>query len=132
MIFGEVKDGLMILNANGRTAEDELLKTAAIRDRLTLDQYVIMPNHIHFIAVIKDAQPVGVAGKPPATQKSKQLIPLIVHAYKAAVSRKLKFSPWQRSYWDNIIHDEDEYARIYRYIVNNPATWAKDRFYITQ
>jgi REP element-mobilizing transposase RayT len=34
---------------------------------------------------------------------------------------------WQRNYWEHIIRNEDELARIANYIVTNPANWINDR-----
>lgn len=50
-IFGDVKNGKMILNNYGEIVKDEWLKTQAIRKNIDLDYYVIMPNHIHEIII---------------------------------------------------------------------------------
>jgi len=34
---------------------------------------------------------------------------------------------WQRNYYEHIIRNENEMARIREYIMNNPAQWATDR-----
>jgi len=57
------------------------------------------------------------------------MIPKIIQGYKAAVTRKLGFSLWQRSYFDNIVKSDDELQNIQRYIQNNPVTWEQDRFF---
>ena len=36
---------------------------------------------------------------------------------------------WQRSYYDHIIRDEDDYLRIWQYIDENPAKWIEDKYY---
>ena len=36
---------------------------------------------------------------------------------------------WQRSFYDHIIRNEDDYRTIWEYIENNPAKWTEDRFY---
>ena len=51
-IFGEIVNGEMILNDFGQIAHDEWLKTTRIRPNITLDVFVIMPNHIHGIIII--------------------------------------------------------------------------------
>jgi len=53
-LFGEICDGKMVLNAYGRIAYDEWLKTANIRCNVQLDKFVVMPNHIHGIIAITD------------------------------------------------------------------------------
>jgi len=97
-MFGEIVDGKMVLNECGVIVYEELMKTAKIRDFL-LETYVIMPNHLYFVANL------------PRSQPKKNFIPTLVQAYKAAVSRRLA------------------YDRIRHYIKMNPATWEKDRFY---
>ena len=53
--FGDVVDGEMHLSAVGDIAAEEWQKTAIIRPNVELDQWVVMPNHIHGIIVIKRA-----------------------------------------------------------------------------
>ena len=36
---------------------------------------------------------------------------------------------WQRSYYDHIIRDEDDYLKIWEYIDNNPAKWIEDKYH---
>ncbi|MBI3872243.1 MAG: transposase [candidate division Zixibacteria bacterium] len=54
-LFGEVVDDAMNLNQVGRIVEEEWLRTAAVRSDVELDQYVIMPNHVHGIIVLVGA-----------------------------------------------------------------------------
>ena len=50
--FGQIIDGQINLSEQGKIAKDELLKTFAIRKNIFLDEYVIMPNHIHLLIKI--------------------------------------------------------------------------------
>ncbi len=44
--------------------------------------------------------------------------------------RQIKMSfHWQERFHDHIIRDDEEYRRIAYYIVNNPASWRKGKFY---
>ena len=47
---------------------------------------------------------------------------------KSGVSRIACFSPWQRSFHDHIIRNEEDNNRIVEYIQNNPALWQDDCF----
>jgi REP element-mobilizing transposase RayT len=49
---------------------------------------------------------------------------------KRAVSLRIGFSPWQKSFHDHIIRNETDYDRIAEYIENNPATWRNDCFFV--
>ena len=58
--FGSVINRRMILSPVGNIAQSELLKTPEIRDNVVIDQWVIMPNHIHVIFKILPASPVSL------------------------------------------------------------------------
>ncbi|MCK4942284.1 MAG: transposase [Candidatus Aminicenantes bacterium] len=51
-----------------------------------------------------------------------------VSGFKSNVSRKLRFSIWQRNYFDHIINHKNELNNIRQYIENNPADWEKDEY----
>ncbi len=53
-LFGTVRRGRMYLNALGRITADEWQQSDAIRDRVHLDAFVVMPNHLHGIVVFAD------------------------------------------------------------------------------
>lgn len=50
--LGNIDNNKMILSDFGKIIENELLKSFKIRDELFLDEYIIMPNHIHAIVVL--------------------------------------------------------------------------------
>ena len=37
---------------------------------------------------------------------------------------------WQRNYFERIIRDDQAYHNISNYIINNPANWNGDKFYL--
>ena len=39
---------------------------------------------------------------------------------------------WQRSFYDHVIRDEDDYLRIAEYVLENPAKWMEDRYYVPE
>ena len=78
---------------------------------------------------------VGVRGVCDTPLRSpSNNIGAIVRGFKSAVTKQLNHlglnnSIWQRNYWERIIRNDDAYQRIANYIINNPAVWAKDKFY---
>jgi len=79
--------------------------------------FVVMPYLIHLL--------IQIAGRASPSTYSGD----IVCDLKSAVSRIIGFSPWQRSFHDHVIRNDDEYNRITEYIKNNPALWLEDCFY---
>mgnify|MGYP000870760424 CR=1 FL=1 len=64
-LFGRIVDGVMRLNALGEIALEEWHKTAELRPYVTLDEFCIMPNHVHGIIMINDDSPMGGARSAP-------------------------------------------------------------------
>lgn len=120
-LFGEVQETTMHLNEVGGLAAQDWLALPAHYTTLTLDEYVIMPNHIH-----------GILYLDPTTQNA-PMLGTIIGTYKAGVSRKansiLPGKIWQGRYHDHIIRHEKVLNYIRDYVIHNPARWQKDVFY---
>jgi len=91
-----------------------------------LDNYVIMPNHIHMIIAIRR----GEDGAPRSSRPTSATVAKILTALKKLTNKEFGFNIRQKSYHDHIIRDEAEYQKIWHYINQNPARWTKDRYYI--
>ena len=98
---------------------------------IELDEFVVMPNHIHGIVVINMAG-LKRAGLAPARTRCHGL-PEIVRQFKTFSARRinaLRKTPgvplWQRNYYEHIVRNEEDYLRIAEYIINNPLTWGSD------
>ena len=88
-------------------------------DRITVDKYVIMPNHIHLIIKI-EKQTVGLKG-PPLQHVIGRLKSFTTHKYGKPI--------FQSSFLDHIIRGERDYLEIWNYIDTNPQKWSEDWFY---
>ena len=88
-------------------------------DNISVDKYVIMPNHIHLII----SKQTGGHGDPPL-----QLYD-IIGRFKSFTNNKFKDKLWQRSFHDHIIRGESDYLKIWNYINTNPQKWKEDCFY---
>jgi REP element-mobilizing transposase RayT len=105
---------------------------AAQYDYVVLDQYVIMPNHLHGIIFIRDSSRGGTRTAPTDAAKRKPLGRL-VGAFKTVSTKRINemrgtpgLPVWQRNYYEHVIRNEDELDHIRRYIMDNPARWAQD------
>jgi len=139
-LFGEIIDEKVRLTQDGRIADEGWRNIPEHYPHVVLDDYVIMPNHVHGVIFISDDD-VGVQNFEPLPvdglrkNKYQQIIPKsigsIVRGFKIGVTKWYRqntdvHTVWQRNYFDRIIRDEDELNRIREYIIFNPAKWADD------
>ncbi len=123
--FGEIpgstpgtSEACLQLSPIGRTTEDEIKNISDIYEQIAIDKHVVMPNHIHMIILILS----GISQHTPTLSR-------IVQQFKGAVTKRIGFSIWQKSFYDRIIRNEKEYLKIWEYIDTNPAKWKEDRYY---
>lgn len=152
-VFGKVVDGKMILNKYGQIAWDEWFKTVTIRNNVRLDEFVVMPNHIHgiieiisppitpFVQANRDSPPRIDANNDNSMYRAKFESPsynigAIIRGYKSSATKQinlLRKTPgtklWQRNYYDHIIRNEESLYHIREYIKYNPINWNSDRFF---
>ena len=119
---------------------------------IELDEFVVMPNHVHFVVWIVGMPFTGVldTNKQDEGQPRPYVIPKpnkinstptlgdIVGAFKSLVftvyldwinindpSRRAKF--WQQNYYEHIVRNDRELNAIRQYIIDNPLHWKMDR-----
>lgn len=121
-----------VLTENGKIVK-EVIESLPERFDIKIDKYVIMPNHIHLIIVIKNDDDRAIRESP--LQKKRSVIDKAIGYLKMNVSKKIhqisdEKEIWQRSYYDHIIRGEDDYMKIWDYIDKNVMNWENDRLYI--
>lgn len=147
-LFGDVVDGEMRLNELGETVRACWHEIPDHFPHVGLDEFVIMPNHVHGILVIVEtnvvgARHVGARHAVPLrqTQRTEQFgkplagsIPTIIRSFKSAVTKRINdlrgtagITVWQRNYYEHVIRDEESLNRIRQYIIENPRRWHLDR-----
>lgn len=142
-VFGQIKNGTCSLNPFGQIVADQWQWLHNQYPYLTIDEFVVMPNHIHGIINIMDSVlNVGVGnGRDRSLQdndpspdhhleKIKSLSEL-VGAFKTTSSKRIHRSglasfQWQKSFYERIIRNDDELTRIREYIQTNPLRWKFD------
>jgi len=134
-LFGRIINGNVELSQAGQIVAEEWLRTPSIRKEITLDEWVIMPDHFQAIVWINGT--VGAGGCPPGNDRIRQYNPIggpspqslsiLIAQFKATTTRRIneiRGTPgqkiWQRNYYDRIIRNEVELDKERRYIRNNP------------
>lgn len=156
----EIVAPAMELNEYGMIAYNEWIKLPERFSNFELDVFQIMPNHLHGIIVLNDAvaqnnvmnENVALADKraevnpAPTNTTTNASVGDIVGAYKSLVANgcldihKQKWAGvnpapymgklWQRNYYEHIIRNDQSFQTISNYIINNPAKWNDDKFFI--
>ena len=136
-LFGRIVKGENQISPFGQIVEDFWWAVPTHFSHATLDEFIVMPNHVHGIVVIKS----------PVTQRNNcgqqntlghimkpGTVSTIVRSFKSVTTRKInavRSSPgssvWQKNYYDHIIRDKRSYYHIQNYIRNNPLSWQKDK-----
>lgn len=138
-LFGDISDGEMVLSDTGRIAEVSWVGLSSRFPMVSLDSFVVMPNHIHGIITV-GAQFIAPGAVPhnrtdTAHEGAMNRAPTlgeILRAYKAASTRMIRQTAnlefaWQRNYYEHVVRNEESLNRIRQYILENPARWAIDR-----
>jgi REP element-mobilizing transposase RayT len=152
VLFGDINNGRIVLSSIGKMAREYWLQIPNHFKFVELDEFVIMPNHIHGIIIINDrpgngddnnGNGRGVRSNAPANANVNPqnyfsqisapsgTLGVIVRSYKSSVTRwcrknKFEYFQWQRNYYEHIIRNEQELYQIRKYIRNNPAKWELD------
>ncbi len=135
-LLGEIEDGQIRLSDIGAVAQAAWLDLPDHYPRVALDVFVLMPNHVHGIVVMRDVVGAGLQTRPyetPSVPTKRCALPEIIRGFKTYSARRVNelrgvagVPLWQRNYYEHIIRDENERGSIQEYIVNNPAKWADD------
>ena len=138
-LFGRMENGKMICNRYGQIALACWQDIPGHFNHVLLDEYVVMPNHVHGIIWINGPRR-GDACVAPAylpNGPAKKSLGAIIGSFKSAVTRRINRSwkmagesIWQRNYYEHIIRNDDELNRITQYIADNPMNWAMDPEYV--
>jgi REP element-mobilizing transposase RayT len=126
------------------------MRSSDMRSEIHIDEYIIMPNHLHGIVCIvsgEGSRPIPSSSScVRATGRSPIHLPRgpaprslssFVAGFKSAATTRInqhRGTPgarvWKRGYYDHIIRDPRDLDRIRRYIRQNPLKWALDRYHV--
>ncbi|MHB9032951.1 MAG: transposase [Anaerolineae bacterium] len=148
-LLGGVTNGLMVPNHAGRIVVMCWLKLPISFPGISLDAWVLMPNHLHGIVRINGSEVKDNSAGQGSTERNvtADTEPLhhkphgaasgslgaLIGNFKSVSTRRINDVNgnssnhlWQRNYHDHIIRSDAELFAIRTYIVNNPANWELD------
>ena len=102
----------------GKIVESSIESIHEYYPGVTVDKYVIMPNHIHLLLQIHtDSDGRSMIAPTIST---------VVRHMKGAVTKGAGFTVWQKGFYDHIVRNEKDYQDIWQYIEGNPSKWSED------
>lgn len=150
--FGRKENGKMKLSEIGKIAVQCWQEIPRHFPNVQLDEFIVMPNHVHGIIIIGDGNkidtveaqnfaPLRPPPPPPKQQQRRQQgnkfgpqsknLASIIRGYKIGVTKWTKINnmvfAWQPRFYDHIIRNKKSLDNIRQYIVSNPSKWASDR-----
>ena len=114
----------VIVTPYGKIVEKYICALQDTYPDVTIDKYVIMPNHIHMILFLSGEVPERI--HDPANDR----IPFLISTLKRFTNKEAGVSLWQRGYHDHVIRNTQDYHMHWKYIDENPLKWLEDDYYI--
>ena len=111
---------------------DTVMQNIPSHLHITIDRYVIMPNHVHLIAIITEEDALQEIRRSP--QKSRSILSKLIGYIKMNTSKAIRqrygdILVWQRDYYDHVVRNHEEYVALAEYIETNPLRWELDKLY---
>ena len=149
-LFGDIVDGTMKLSRIGLFVQACWQRLPHHCSNVSLDEFIVMPNHIHGILFLGSSSPSDIALGQGILESRKKVqlnatsrqapksgsLGAIVRSFKSVTSRKIgqfREPPnrpvWQQNFYEHIIRNEAALHQIRHYIQTNPQSWQDDRLH---
>ena len=129
--FGGIRNGAIELSDTGKIVQRCLTELPKKMSYVTVDEFVIMPNHVHAIVFINNPEEKRTI-RTKQFQPAKRSLSLVIRNFKSTATLLARWETslmniWQPRFYDHIVRNEDELNRIRTYIRNNPVQGKLDR-----
>ena len=109
------------LSQHGRIAEKAINNISETYRSLSVEQYVIMPDHIHLLITICADE----NGRPMVAPTMSR----VIQQMKGYIRKHIGHSIWQKSFFDHIIRNREDYEKHLKYIFENPIRWQYNKLF---
>ena len=111
----------VVLSEYGKIVNTAINNIANVYPSLSVDHYVIMPNHIHLLLRVCSDE----YGRPMVAPTMSR----VVNQLKGYTVKQIGRPIWQKSFHDHIIRNQKDYEEYVNYIYYNPVRWHLDELY---
>jgi len=137
--FAKISNGQIQLNILGEVVQRVWENLPKHYHNCFLDEFIIMPNHVHGIIVIDNQslrnglKPFPTGGNNNSQSLKQYSVSEIIRGFKSFSSREInkiygkKVFSWQKSFFDHIIRRQKSFDEIRKYIRENPLSWKDEK-----
>jgi len=111
----------VVLSQCGNIVKEAINNIPKIYPALDVDCYVIMPDHIHILLIVRADE----YGRPMVAPTMSR----VVQQLKGYITKRIGNSIWQKLFIDHIIRNHEDYEEHVKYIYENPTRWYYDELY---
>ena len=108
----------IVLSSNGKIVNEAIQKIPEIYPSLSVEHYVIMPDHVHLLLRICTDNSGRPMVAPTMSRVSQQM--------KGYVTKKIGRSIWQKLFYDHVIRNQIDYEEHIKYIRENQTHWVSE------
>lgn len=111
----------------GRIVDKWIRQIPQKYQEIDLDCYVIMPNHIHLLVSV-----MGDDGRGDPSPTVDSVVGWLKYQATKEINKERGITGekiFQRSFYDHIVRNDDDYDEIYNYIQQNPLRWKFDKLF---
>ncbi len=126
-VFGDVIGEEVRLNDVGHIVRDAWLWLPGQYPHVMLDEWILMPDHLHALIVLSGEPAPGSAGAPTAVVTRLKPLGQLIGAFKTVSMKhvnRARNTPgavlWQRNFWERVARNNGSLNRLRQYIRNNP------------
>ncbi len=112
-----------MLSEHGKTLETAVHAISEHYPHILVDNYCIMPNHLHILLRIMPDEGGRMLSAPTLST--------VIGQMKRWSSKQIGSSIWQKAFYDRIVRNEKTYLEAWQYIDENPLKWKEDELYVT-
>jgi len=113
------------LTKYGEIAKKYIQQLNDFYDHISVESYVIMPNHIHILLFVKE----NGQSRTPVPTRANSAFSQFISTFKRFCNKEYGENIWQARAYDHIIRNREDYEEHLRYIYENPIRWKFDELY---
>lgn len=139
-ILGAVTGDVVTLTDVGMAVREAWLGLPGRFSTVVLDEFIVMPNHVHGVLVLVGAgfvTPRVRTETMSATQQDRRAsVSDVICAFKSISTRMARLKGhdgvlWQRGFYEHIVRDGEDMGNVQRYISENSLRWGVKKVGVT-